>query len=274
MAQHAEPDQLPDVGSSVPGVLPADVPSVMPSLQSHREVLPPQQPQAQALPAPQPNSENLPQAQILPAPQPQTQVLPTLQPHSGVMPALQPHISAAPNLPSFNPEYALHRFFNNPGGAGQSEVSADLANGLRYHQEHETALAAVRRQYPCLSEAAAIQEALPYEGTTLRQAAFRLSCIFRQREAPPLAATSAPEPAHVCVVCMDASKDWFCVPCGHLAMCGHALQRSNARRGAASYPRKRSSRSCRSIGHRICLACTAFTTPCTWLCLSDHHNVR
>ena len=41
MAEH-EPDQLPDVGSSVPGVaaaLQSLVPLVMPSLQTHREVL-------------------------------------------------------------------------------------------------------------------------------------------------------------------------------------------------------------------------------------------
>lgn len=134
------------------------------------------------------------------------------------MPAPQPHIQVAPNLPSFEPEHDLH-FSNNPGGAGQSEVSASMASDPRSHQEKAAAVAAVQRRYPLLSEAAVMQEALQYEGRTPWQAAFQLPRIFRRREATPLAATSAPEPADVCVVCMDASKDWACVPCGHLAMC-------------------------------------------------------
>ena len=188
--------------------------------QPHGKVLPAPQPHGEVLPAPQPHGE------VLPAPQSHGEVLPTLQPQSGVMPAPQLNIQAVPNPPSFDPEHNLHRFFNNPGGAGQSEVSAHLADSLassyRYHQEHEAALAAVGRRYPWLSEAAAIciQEALQYPGPTLRKTAFWLPRIFRRREAPPLAATSAPELADVCVVCMDASKDWLYVPCGHLAMCG------------------------------------------------------
>lgn len=26
-----------------------------------------------------------------------------------------------------------------------------------------------------------------------------------------------------CVICMDAGKDWLCIPCGHLAMCGQCI---------------------------------------------------
>ena len=30
-------------------------------------------------------------------------------------------------------------------------------------------------------------------------------------------------PTDACVICMDAKKDWACVPCGHLAMCGACI---------------------------------------------------
>ena len=145
------------------------------------------------------------------------------------MPAARSLIQVMPNPPSFDPDYDLHRFLHNPGGIGCSTVSArrasDLASHLRYHQEEAAALAAVRRRYPRLSEAAASQEAVQYKGPMPRQAVVQLPRIFRRREVPPTAATSAPQPADVCVVCMDASKDSLCVPRGHLAMCGECSAR-------------------------------------------------
>ena len=36
---------------------------------------------------------------------------------------------------------------------------------------------------------------------------------------------SEDQPSDVCVVCMDADKDWFCLPCRHLAMCGTYISR-------------------------------------------------
>ena len=129
---------------------------------------------------------------------------------------LEPQIQVVLNPPTFDPDHDLHHVINNSGGASQPEVSARLASDLSDHQE-QTAF--VQRRSNLLSEAAGAQDGLPHERPTPRQAALWLPRIFRRRKGPPTATTSPLELANVCVVCMDAGKDWLCVPCGHLAMC-------------------------------------------------------
>lgn len=132
------------------------------------------------------------------------------------MPAPEPQIQLMPNPPTVDPDHDLHRVINNSGGASQAEVAASLASDLNHHQEQT---ASVQGRNPWPSEAAANHEGVQHEGPMPRQAALWLPRIFRRREAPPMATTSALESADVCVICMDAGKDWLCVPCGHLAMC-------------------------------------------------------
>lgn len=250
MALSIHLDELDDCASLDEQV--QEEPTIMPPLQPHRELLPPRQPQTQFLPPRQPQTQVLPpqqprtqvlpprqpqaqvlplqqvvplqqvlparqpQTQVLPPEQPQAQVLPTSQPQSHIMPAPQPQVQVVPHPPTLDPDHDVHRVITNSGGASQPEVSAHLASDLSHHQEQT---ASVQRRNPSLPEAAASQEGLQYEGPMPRQAAFRLPRIFRRREAPLMATTSPVELADVCVVCMDAGKDWLCVPCGHLAMC-------------------------------------------------------
>ena len=93
---------------------------------------------------------------------------------------------------------------------------------------------------------------------SIEQQAPRIAAVQRQRQRQASPATSGPAPltsagasaaslrrvplddstSHprstsaaednlwdVCVVCMDACKDWVCIPCRHLAMCGLCIER-------------------------------------------------
>lgn len=143
----------------------------------------------------------------------------------------QSQTQATPPLHSSAP--ATDPFFTIPDGADQPLIQALLASRCAFIEQQAAILAAAHRPQgsrsgptpagtheggssaagPTMSAAAsAVPVSIPTAGTISTSR----SRTAHERE---------DQPSDVCVVCMDADKDWFGLPCRHLAMCGTCIIR-------------------------------------------------
>ena len=163
--------------------------------------------------------------------QSQSPVISGTQLHQQTVSSRQPQAHVTPTLDS--PAPAVHQPFTIPDSADHPLISAFASSGREYIQQQIAILAAIQRQRwshpgpiphsvreadgsaagPSYSAAAsAVPLSMPVAGK---------SSTSRSRTATE----SKSQLADVCVVCMDASKDWLCMPCRHLAMCGACTAR-------------------------------------------------
>ena len=170
-----------------------------------------------------------------PSRQPGGQMSPPRQPQSPTVPdtplpqqmgsSRQSQTQATPPLRS--PAPATDPFFTIPDGADQPLIQALLASRRAFIEQQAAILAAAHRHrgsHPGPTPAGTHEGGSSAAGPSVSAAASAvpLSMPAAGRISTNRSRTAnerEDQPADVCVVCMDADKDWFCLPCRHLAMC-------------------------------------------------------
>lgn len=145
--------------------------------------------------------------------------------------SMQSQTQAMPPLHS--PAPATDPFFTIPDGADQPLIQAILLSRRAFIEQQAAILAAAHRHRgshpgptPAGTHEADSSAAGPSMSAGASAVPLRMPTAGRASTSrSTMANESEDQPSDVCVVCMDADKDWFCLPCRHLAMCRTCISR-------------------------------------------------
>lgn len=112
---------------------------------------------------------------------------------------------------SRQPQAEVRSSRQNPRTSRQESIQQQAAITAAMQRQHQPSPAVLAPVPSNSAGASAVSvRRVPLDGSTSR---------------PRFAMAAQEEPLDVCVLCMDASKDWVCIPCGHLALCGRCSAR-------------------------------------------------
>lgn len=196
-----------------------------------------------------PDTRTRPGEQMVPNQQPQSpavtssqssgQVAPNRQPQSATTSGTQLHQQTVSSRPPqaqqvastvHSPAPAVHQSFTVPDVADQPLILALFLSHREFIQQQAGILAAIQRQRESRpgSTPPGTRGADSSAAGASAASAVPLSMPMADRTSTSGSKTAAESESQledVCVVCMDASKDWLCMPCRHLAMCGACTAR-------------------------------------------------
>ena len=160
--------------------------------------------------------------------QPQSASISDTQLHRQMDSSRQPQAQATPTLHS--PAPAMHQSFSVPARVDQPRISALISSFCEFFQEQTAIMAAYPWQWesstPPGTRGADSSAAGPSTSAAASAVPSSMPIADRSSTSRSKAATeNESQLGDVCVVCMDASKDWLCLPCHHLAMCGACTAR-------------------------------------------------
>ena len=163
---------------------------------------------------------------ILPSRQPQGPSRPRRQPHRQMVSGRQPQAQVGPTL-----HYPAHdglQSFKSPQHTDQLLTLAHLSSHQTLIEQQAAVLASYQRQRQP-------SQVLPDHGNETHGSRAEASDAADALELPLASRNPGNESlgftesetlvVDACVICMDADKDWLCLPCGHLAMCGECSAR-------------------------------------------------
>lgn len=129
-----------------------------------------------------------------------------------------------------SPAPAVHQSLTSAEFTDRPLISALVSSRREYIQQQADILASIQRQRvsrPGLTLPGP-HRAAAGPSTSAAASAVPLSMPVADRLSKSRSGTataSESQLADVCVICMDASKDWLCMPCNHLTMCKACIAR-------------------------------------------------
>lgn len=148
------------------------------------------------------------------------------------MPHRQPQAQAVPRTRSQVPN--VYRFFARPDGADQPLAVPPVLSRQNQNEQQAAINAAIKRQLDS-SQVHSPLGAHEQDSSAARSPTSIAASDVPLRTPPSNGSVAADDRdsqlVDPCVVCMDANKDWLCMPCGHLAMCGACTARVSHQTG-------------------------------------------